>query len=437
MEEINDNIEVFDEEVLLTEAPQKDTQAPIINIKKKTYTITSGDNIDFLNGLTAYDYVDGDVTFNIKNNIESIDFKKEGVKKVEYYVYDSSGNEAKEIVYVTVKKDNTNIIKFGQLSILLALLIILIFFDKYIRSLKLEKRFSKYTIKSEKNKSVSLFDSLSLQYLDFIDKISKFISKSSLFKRISKRYEKYVITLNLNNAFQFIAKKIVCGFIFVIFVIIVGFINSRLSSPLEMLISFIVGFYLLDIVYFYRFTKYKKKISNDMLDAIMLMNNGFKSGLSITQAVDLVSREGYGSISKEFGRISKDISMGLDIEVAFKRFSDRVKTDEAIYLASSLSVLSKTGGNIIKVFDTIEKNMFSRKKLQNEFKSLTASSRLIMYVLLIVPPAFIAFISLINKDYFEPLFTNFLGIVLIFLMVIIYITYIIVVKKVLKVRGIR
>jgi tight adherence protein B len=140
---------------------------------------------------------------------------------------------------------------------------------------------------------------------------------------------------------------------------------------------------------------------------------------------------------EEFKKISVEISLGLDIETAFKRFADRIKLSEAIYLTSSISVLNKTGGNIIKVFNSIEKTIFNRKKLENEFKALTSSSKLIMYVLIIVPIAFVIFISLINKDYFNVLFTNPLGIVLIIIMLIIYITYIIVVRKVMKIEGIK
>ena len=107
-----------------------------------------------------------------------------------------------------------------------------------------------------------------------------------------------------------------------------------------------------------------------------------------------------------------EINLGLDIEVAFKRFASRIKLEEAVYLTSSLSILNKTGGNIIKVFDSIEKTIFNRKKLEQEFKALTSSSKLIMYVLTIVPIAFVLFISLINKDYFSVLFNNSLGIIL-------------------------
>lgn len=120
--------------------------------------------------------------------------------------------------------------------------------------------------------------------------------------------------------------------------------------------------------------------------------------------------------------------------MAFKRFSERVKLSETVYLTSSLSVLNKTGGNIIKVFDSIEKNLFSRKKLQSELKALTSSSKLIMYVLIFVPIVFVVFISIINKGFFTPLFEEPLGILLICIMFIIYITYILVVKRVMKIR---
>ena len=239
------------------------------------------------------------------------------------------------------------------------------------------------------------------------------------------------------DRFSFISRKIIVGFIFVIFTIIIELLKSKIATSIEMLISFIIGLYTLDFVYLYKYSKYKKKIELDMLDAIIIMNNSFKAGMSITQSIELVSKKLTSPISKEFEKINRDISMGLDIEVAFRRFSKRVDNEEAIYLSSSLSVLNKTGGNIIKVFNSIEKNMLNRKKLNNELKSLTSSSRLIMYVLVLVPPLFVLLINLINKAYFEPLFNNILGNILLLVMLLIYVVYIAIVRKVLKVEGIK
>ena len=138
--------------------------------------------------------------------------------------------------------------------------------------------------------------------------------------------------------------------------------------------------------------------------------------------------------SKEFKKMELELSFGLSIDVVFHRFSDRVQLEEVSYLTASLSILNRTGGNIIKVFSSIEESLFNKKKLKLEMASLTGSSRMIMYALIIVPLLFIAFVSIINPTYFVPLFTSVFGVILIVIMLILYIAYIYIVRKVMRVR---
>ncbi|MDO4963070.1 MAG: type II secretion system F family protein [bacterium] len=415
-----------------------DKEAPILNIENKTYKIKCSENFNYLDGVSAYDNVDGDLTGNIKTNISNLDLSTNGVKELVYEVQDSAGNTVSTKAYITVKSDNTSVVRLGQLTLTLVVVLVLIFLFRYIRSIKLEKRFSKYTINSSKNKSISLFDNIYNKYICFVDTFTKFLSKSAFLTKRSKRYDKYSDIFDKNtNGIVFISKKILLGFIYIVFAIIIRLLQSKLLAPLEMIIPFILGYITLDIIYFNKYINYKKKIKKDMLEAITIMNNAFKAGMSITQAVLLVSEQLNGPISIEFKKIHMEISLGLDINVAFKRFADRVNLDEAKYLASSLSVLNKTGGNIIKVFNSIEKNTFNRKKLEEELKALTSSSKMVMYVLTIVPILFVLFINLINKDYFNVLFTNIFGLVIIFVIVIMYISYIFIVRRVMKIGGIK
>lgn len=411
-----------------------DKEPPVLNIKNKTLKIKANEKINILDNVVASDINDGDLTSGIKTNAYELDLSIPGIKTIEYSVTDAAGNTTSSSAYLTVLKNNDNLILLGQIGIGILLLSLILFLIKYIKSIKLEKRFSKYTINSSKNKSISLLDSIHNHYLKFIDKLSKILSKSSIINNMSKKYEKYDCMFEKYNSINFISRKIVLGFIYIIIAIIVSLISSKILTILEMILPFILGFYTLDIIYILKFSKYKKKIENDMLNAITLMNNAFKAGKSIVQAVEIVSRELTGPISKEFKRIEQEIMYGIDIDIAFKRFKDRIKIKEAAYLSSSLSVLNKTGGNIIKVFDTIEKNVINRKKLQNELKTLTSSSKLITYVLIFVPIVFIIFIGIVNIGYFEPLFKNPLGIVIILVSLIIYIAYIIIVKRIMKVK---
>ena len=411
-----------------------DNEKPVISIKKKTYKTVKNKEINVLEGVTATDNIDGNITDKI--TVNDIDYTKTGIKNIEYTVSDSKGNTTIEKAYITVKNDYSGLIKIGQFSSIILILFILIFLYKYIRSIKLEKRFSRYSINSKKNTSISLLDYLYNKYIKFIESFSNKLKKSSFLSKKGDKYTKYNIAFELDDSdgMKFIARKIFIGFVYVIVIFIIGLMLSKVPNIFVLIIPFILGYYTLDIIYFYKYSKYRKKIENDLLDAITIMNNAFKAGMSIIQAIDLVHKELDGPISKEFKKISTELSYGLDLDVAFRRFAERIKISEAVYLTSSLSVLNKTGGNIIKVFESIKKTMYSKKKLEHELKSLTSSSRFIMWVLIFVPVVFVIFIATINRGYFEPLFENPLGIALIFIILIIYVTYIFTVRRIMKVR---
>ena len=201
-----------------------------------------------------------------------------------------------------------------------------------------------------------------------------------------------------------------------------------------MIIPFIIGFYLPDVIFISKYKIYRNKLENDLLQAITVMNNAFKSGRSITQAVELVSQELDGPIAMEFSKIYMELNFGLEIDVVFDRFSKRVHLEEITYLTASLSVLSKTGGNIIKVFSSIEQNLFNKKKLKLELASLTGTSKIIVTALYLVPALFILFVSLVSPGYFEPFYTTELGFIFMGIIAILYIVYIFCVNKIMKVR---
>ena len=62
--------------------------------------------------------------------------------------------------------------------------------------------------------------------------------------------------------------------------------------------------------------------------------------------------------SEEFKKMYIDLTYGLELDVVFDRLSNRIKLDETKYMASSLVILNKTGGNIVKVFSSIERSFF-------------------------------------------------------------------------------
>ena len=353
-----------------------------------------------------------------------------------YTVSDRAGNTATEKLYINVLPRYPKPIVFFNMIIVLILFLFLLFLLRYSKSIKLEKRIAKYAISPLHDNSLSLFDKFFIKYHHIMLKVSTFFEKSVFLTKYSKSFEKYlgIVNKNYTKPMEFIVSKVFIGFIFLLIAIFSKTLQGEVFSLYEIAIPLIVGFFIPDIIYFSKYKVYRAKLENDMLQAIIIMNNAFKSGRSISQAIDLVSDELEGPISEEFKKMALELSFGLSIEDVFKRFSKRIELEEVNYLTASLSVLNKTGGNIIKVFSSIEKTLFNQKKLRLELKSLTGASKIIVYILFVVPILFIVFISFIDPSYFVPLLTTPLGFIISSIILVVYVIYIFVVRKVMKVR---
>lgn len=421
---------------ILTGKYNIDKEAPVINIQNKSLKIKQGESVDYMSGVSALDNIDGDVTTSIQTNIKEIDLNKIGSQKITYTVSDVAGNQTIETVNINVIRNNDFKIHTIQLSLLIVAIIFILYIMRYTKSLKYEARLAKYSVKAIKDKNKTLFDGLIKLYNKIIYSLDKVLNKSYFIKEHSRRYQKYIAVFGNedDNPTVFTAKKICMSALFIMISIISKALRSEMLRAYEMIVPLFVGYYFLDIIYEYNYRKYRKQVENDFLQAIIIMNNAFKSGRSITQAIDLVSMELRGPIAEEFKKISLEISFGLDIEVVFKRLADRVKLDEAIYLTTSLAITNRTGGNITKLFSSIEKNLFNRRKLNLELKSLTGSSKIVIYVLALVPVLFVGIIELINPSYFVPMFSSPLGLILVFIMIIIYIMYIYVIRRIVNIR---
>ena len=284
-----------------------------------------------------------------------------------------------------------------EIPLILCAIIILAIVLKNLRSYSYEKKFSEFSLLSEQDSEVSFYEVLSKIFYRFVYFIS----------------------------------KIVCCIIFSLLVSIIIILKDFNLDFMKVLIALIIGYFIPNIFIYYHRYKNKKIIEDDLLKAIIIMNNSFKSGRNIMQAIETVKEELSGPIAEEFKKISLDISYGLSLDIVFNRFYNRVKIENAKYIASSLTLLNKTGGNIVKVFSMIEQSFFDKKKLNDELDSLTASSRFMFKTLVALPIIFALLISVLNKEYFKPLTSSVLGITILTL----YALYIVIIRKVLRVNA--
>ena len=328
--------------------------------------------------------------------------------------------------------DNSLIIIIIQIVIVFTIIGIVTFFIRLNDTVKIEKRISRYTIKGSKNKYDRAYYDIVLDgYKNFVKKQRKKINK--LFPTLVRKYDKYVTDGEV-RAVDYVTHKLVLSFLFLMLTIIAMVIQGRFITTFQFLVSIILGFYILDIILFI-FNKFKKKkIENDILRAIIIMNNAFKSGKSTIQAVEIASQKLSKPISSEFKRMHQEMKYGMSVDVVFDRFAKRINLEEAEYLSSSLTILNRTGGNIVAVFNSIEKTLFDKKKLNEELKNSTTVSNLLVKILLVVPILFVLIIYILNPNYFDPFFESTFGYILLFIVFGLFIVYAYLLQKIVKVE---
>lgn len=330
---------------------------------------------------------------------------------------------------------SSNIFLIFIIEIVLLYILAIVFYFLILlnRKIKIEDRFGIYTI-YKKEKKVQIFDDLFNLGNSIIKLITKFLYKIKLFDNYSLRYQKYIKKedgLKVDKM-DYVSRKVIYSLLFLLIVILFDLFRNQSITLFQILFSILVGFFILDIFLISEKIFLKRQRENELLRAITIMNNSFKSGHSIMQAINLVSIELDSSLGLEFKKMYVDLSYGLSLDIAFKRFENRVNIPEVKYITTSLSILNDTGGDIVKVFESVEKTFFNNKKLNDELNNLTASSKMLYYILLFIPILFVIIIHVLDNTYFKILLVSPLGYMIIAICLIIYVSYIFIVNKIMK-----
>jgi len=327
-------------------------------------------------------------------------------------------------------------VKILQFILILILLGVIGYLLRLYRALTLEKRIAPFSIVSKKDVEVSLLDNIFNWVWIFVKKFSKSLKKSEVLSKYGDKYNKFITYEEkyIKEGIDYISIKLLLSIFVIILSLFTLLFHDINIDLIFFLLVFIVSFFVPDIILNLEYSKKRKKVEEDLLKAIIIMNNAFSSGRNIMQAVEIVKTELDGPIQDEFKKIYLDITYGLSLDVVFNRFYERVKLEDAKYITTSLTLLNKTGGDIIKVFSMIEKSIFDKKNLKNELNSLTASSQMVFKMLVAIPFVLVAIITVLNPTYFKPLLFTPFGIIVLIFTILLYVLYILVIKKVLKVE---
>ncbi len=173
------------------------------------------------------------------------------------------------------------------------------------------------------------------------------------------------------------------------------------------IVGFIFGLASLYLPRWYVRSRERKRVTafNDQLaDTIGIMANSLRSGYSLLQAMELVARETPPPMGEEFGRVVREVGLGLTPERALENLVRRINSDDLDLMVTAIKVQHEVGGNLSKILDTIGNTIRERVRIKGEIKVLTAQQSLAGYIIAGLPLALTGVLLLLNPSYVMKLF---------------------------------
>jgi tight adherence protein B len=170
------------------------------------------------------------------------------------------------------------------------------------------------------------------------------------------------------------------------------------------LAGMVLGFFGIDWYVKFRISKRLKDFNGQLGDTISLMANSLRSGYSLLQSMELVSREAPDPIGAEFKRVVREVGLGLSAQDALNNLMRRLPSDDLDLLITAINIQYEVGGNLAQILDTISHTIRERVRIKGEISVLTAQGRMSGYLITALPGLIGVVVSVINPTYMSVIF---------------------------------
>lgn len=280
----------------------------------------------------------------------------------------------------------------GLVVLLMVMLVVVLMRSR--RGDDVSQRLSEFAVRGQEQSA----EPAAKQALERIDEV---VSKSKRGSNIARDLARADLKLTVA---EFIGVQLLCALVGVGIGAFIG--RADFAAAVAAAIVAAIIFSFIPTIYVNTRARGRVKAFNNQLgDAITMMANALRGGYSFLQTLDLVAREAPSPISAEFRRVVQEVGLGRTSEEALNNLLRRMPSDDLDLLITAVNIQMEVGGNLAQILDTIGHTIRERVRIKGEIQTLTAQGRISAWVITGLPIGLAIFISVINPDYMEPIFS--------------------------------
>jgi tight adherence protein B len=156
-----------------------------------------------------------------------------------------------------------------------------------------------------------------------------------------------------------------------------------------------------------------KAFDRQLPDVLATIASTLRAGHGLRTALRAIADDSAAPSSEEFSRVLGEERLGRPLHEAIAAMCERIGSPDLEYVATAVNVQSQTGGSLAGLFDTLSETVRERQRHARKVKALTSLGRMSAVVLVGMPIALGALMTLLSPQYMAPLYTTSTGHVLI------------------------
>jgi tight adherence protein B len=155
--------------------------------------------------------------------------------------------------------------------------------------------------------------------------------------------------------------------------------------------------------------KRKMTFSEQIVDALGMMSNSLRAGLTLPQALELVQREMKPPITQEFGRVLQDYRLGNDFDESMLAMARRVGSRDLDVLVNSIMITRRSGGNVGEIFGNIASTIRERFRVEQKLRAMASTGTAQALLMSAMPFMLMGALYFVEKEYVILLFSTTIG----------------------------
>ena len=153
----------------------------------------------------------------------------------------------------------------------------------------------------------------------------------------------------------------------------------------------------------------QEALADELGPALQMIIGHLRIGRNASAALVEVAESCSGPLKEVLTEVVAEARLGSPLDEVLTSVSEREGNRHLGIVASAIGLHARHGGSLVEILDTVVETIEEEDRLRRDIKSLTADGRLSAKVLLAMPPAMLAIISVLSPGYATPLANTSFG----------------------------